>query len=202
MGNLRERGKSAGSPHQWFRLSVRVNAVGLTTESHTVALRTGPASLFALSLPNRAPDEPLSSRPGKNQRVGMPLFGRRSCQELSYQPDYNVNESAWRRFLPVRDRQSAQIIVDRDTNRSRVSGSWRWILTPSAQAADPGASTRKSHDGRLRLSTTAKRVNRGVGGGAAMSSGGSALARRYVRRRRRSAAAWRVRRRRRQSLFE
>src|SRR4051812_1929898 len=79
---------------------------------------------------------------------------------------YNVNESDLEAlFTPFGTVQSAQIIVDRDTNRSKGFGFVEMDSDAQAQAAIQGLNTRE-HDGRnLTVNEAKPREARSGGGG-------------------------------------
>lgn len=79
---------------------------------------------------------------------------------------YNVNESDLEAlFTPFGTVQSAQIIVDRDTNRSKGFGFVEMDTEAQAQAAIQGLNARE-HDGRnLTVNEAKPREDRGGGGG-------------------------------------
>lgn len=89
---------------------------------------------------------------------------------------YNVNESDLEAlFTPFGTVQSAQIIVDRDTNRSKGFGFVEMDTDAQAQAAIQGLNSRE-HDGRNLTVNEAKprevRTGGGYGGGGGRSGGG------------------------------
>ena len=89
---------------------------------------------------------------------------------------YNVNESDLEAlFAPFGTVQSAQVIVDRDTNRSKGFGFVEMGSDAEAQAAIQGLDGR-DHDGRNLTVNEAKpmapRENRGGGGGFGGNRGG------------------------------
>ena len=81
---------------------------------------------------------------------------------------YNVNESDLEAlFTPFGTVQSAQVIVDRDTNRSKGFGFVEMGSDAEAQAAIQGLNGRE-HDGRnLTVNEAKPREERGGGGGGA-----------------------------------
>ena len=90
---------------------------------------------------------------------------------------YNVNESDLEAlFTPFGTVQSAQIIVDRDTNRSKGFGFVEMDSDDQAQAAIQGLNGRE-HDGRNLTVNEAKpreaRAGSGGGYGGGRSGGGS-----------------------------
>jgi RNA recognition motif-containing protein len=89
---------------------------------------------------------------------------------------YNVNESDLEAlFTPFGQVQSAQIIVDRDTNRSKGFGFVEMETDAQAQAAIQGLNARE-HDGRNLTVNEAKpreaRTGGGGGGGGGYGGGG------------------------------
>ena len=85
---------------------------------------------------------------------------------------YNVNESDLEAlFTPFGTVQSAQVIVDRDTNRSKGFGFVEMDSDAQAQAAIQGLNTR-DHDGRNLTVNEAKPREARSGGGYAGSRGG------------------------------
>jgi len=79
---------------------------------------------------------------------------------------YNIDESGREAlFAPFGTVQSAQIIVDRDTNRSKGFGFVEMDTEAQAQAAIQGLNGR-DHDGRnLTVNEAKPRENRSGGGG-------------------------------------
>jgi cold-inducible RNA-binding protein len=89
---------------------------------------------------------------------------------------YNINESDLEAlFTPFGTVQSAQIIVDRDTNRSKGFGFVEMGSDAEAQAAIQGLNARE-HDGRNLTVNEAKpreaRAGGGYGGGGGGGRGG------------------------------
>jgi RNA recognition motif-containing protein len=86
---------------------------------------------------------------------------------------YNVNESDLEAlFTPFGQVQSAQIIVDRDTNRSKGFGFVEMETDAQAQAAIQGLNARE-HDGRnLTVNEAKPREPRSGGGGGGGGYGG------------------------------
>jgi RNA recognition motif-containing protein len=86
---------------------------------------------------------------------------------------YNVNESDLEAlFAPFGTVQSAQIIVDRDTNRSKGFGFVEMDTDAQAQAAIQGLNERE-HDGRnLTVNEAKPREPRSGGGGYGGGRGG------------------------------
>ncbi len=86
---------------------------------------------------------------------------------------YNVNESDLEAlFSQFGTVQSAQIIIDRDTNRSKGFGFVEMGSDAEAQAAIQGLNAR-DHDGRnLTVNEAKPREDRGGGGGGGYGGGG------------------------------
>ena len=85
---------------------------------------------------------------------------------------YNVNESDLEAlFTPFGTVQSAQIIVDRDTNRSKGFGFVEMDTDAQAQAAIQGLHE-KEHDGRRLTVNEAKPREPQSGGGGGYGGGG------------------------------
>ena len=85
---------------------------------------------------------------------------------------YNVNESDLEAlFTPFGTVQSAQIIVDRETNRSKGFGFVEMDTDAQAQAAIQGLNAR-DHDGRNLTVNEAKPREARTGGGGGYSGGG------------------------------
>ena len=86
---------------------------------------------------------------------------------------YRVNESDLEAlFSPFGTVQSAQVIVDRDTNRSKGFGFVEMGSDAEAQAAIQGLNGR-DHDGRnLKVDEAKPREDRGGGGGRGGYGGG------------------------------
>jgi len=86
---------------------------------------------------------------------------------------YNVNETDLEAlFAPFGTVQSAQIIVDRDTNRSKGFGFVEMDTDAQAQAAIEGLNARE-HDGRnLTVNEAKPREARPGGGGGGYGGGG------------------------------
>jgi RNA recognition motif-containing protein len=85
---------------------------------------------------------------------------------------YNVNESDLEAlFTPFGTVQSAQVIVDRDTNRSKGFGFVEMDTDAQAQAAIQGLNSRE-HDGRnLTVNEAKPREARSGGGGGGYGGG-------------------------------
>jgi RNA recognition motif-containing protein len=85
---------------------------------------------------------------------------------------YNVNESDLEAlFTPFGTVQSAQVIVDRDTNRSKGFGFVEMETDAEAQAAIQGLNSRE-HDGRnLTVNEAKPREARSGGGGGGYGGG-------------------------------
>ena len=90
---------------------------------------------------------------------------------------YNVNESDLEAlFAPFGTVQSAQVIVDRDTNRSKGFGFVEMDTDAQAQAAIQGLNDHE-HDGRqLTVNEAKPREERGGGGGRGGYGGGGSRA--------------------------
>jgi RNA recognition motif-containing protein len=86
---------------------------------------------------------------------------------------YNVNDTDLEAlFAPFGTVQSAQIIVDRDTNRSKGFGFVEMETDAQAQAAIQGLNSRE-HDGRnLTVNEAKPRESRPSGGGGYGGGGG------------------------------
>ena len=86
---------------------------------------------------------------------------------------YNVNESDLEAlFTPFGTVQSAQVIVDRDTNRSKGFGFVEMDTDAQAQAAIQGLNDHE-HDGRrLTVNEAKPREERGGGGRGGYGGGG------------------------------
>jgi cold-inducible RNA-binding protein len=85
---------------------------------------------------------------------------------------YNVNESDLEAlFTPFGTVQSAQVIVDRDTNRSKGFGFVEMGSDAEAQAAIEGLNSRQ-HDGRNLTVNEAKPREARAGGGGYGGAGG------------------------------
>ncbi len=86
---------------------------------------------------------------------------------------YNVNESDLEAlFAPFGTVQSAQVIIDRDTNRSKGFGFVEMDTDAQAQAAIQGLNERE-HDGRnLTVNEAKPREARPSGGGYGGGGGG------------------------------
>jgi RNA recognition motif-containing protein len=101
-------------------------------------------------------------------RVVMPLFGSWTLGKKLYVGNltYGVNESDLEAlFSQFGTVQSAQIIVDRDTNRSKGFGFVEMDTDAQAQAAIQGLNE-KEHDGRrLTVNEAKPREPRSGGGG-------------------------------------
>ena len=91
---------------------------------------------------------------------------------------YNVNESDLEAlFTPFGTVQSAQVIVDRDTNRSKGFGFVEMDTDAQAQAAIQGLNDHE-HDGRrLTVNEAKPREERGGGGGRGGYGGGGGRSR-------------------------
>src|SRR3954447_5809252 len=88
---------------------------------------------------------------------------------------YNVNESDLEAlFTPFGTVQSAQIIVDRETNRSKGFGFVEMDTDAQAQAAIQGLNAR-DHDGRNLTVNEAKPREARTGGGGGYAGGGGRI---------------------------
>src|SRR5947199_6880232 len=105
----------------------------------------------------------------------MIRFGRSAVGKKLYVGNltYNVNESDLEAlFTPFGSVQSAQIIVDRDTNRSKGFGFVEMGSDAEAQAAIQSLNGQE-HDGRnLTVNEAKPREDRGGGGGGRGGYGG------------------------------
>src|ERR1700728_938515 len=103
--------------------------------------------------------------PSRSSAVGKKLY----VGNLTY----NVNETDLEAlFTPFGQVQSAQIIVDRDTNRSKGFGFVEMETDAQAQAAIQGLNARE-HDGRnLTVNEAKPREPRSGGGGGGGGYGG------------------------------
>jgi RNA recognition motif-containing protein len=108
-------------------------------------------------------------------RVVLPSFRSSILSKKLYVGNltYNVNESDLEAlFTPFGTVQSAQIIVDRDTNRSKGFGFVEMDTDAQAQAAIQGLNERE-HDGRnLTVNEAKPREARTGGGGPGGGRGG------------------------------
>ena len=152
-----------------------LDAVGLTTEWHgsLLPVRSLPPS-FAFPTPWAHPEPPFcSTRKGND---GSYVFSLRSLilSKKLYVGNltYNVNESDLEAlFAPYGTVQSAQVIVDRDTNRSKGFGFVEMETDAEAQAAIQGLNNR-DHDGRNLTVNEAKPREARSGGGGGYGGGG------------------------------
>ena len=86
---------------------------------------------------------------------------------------YNVNESDLEAlFAPFGTVQSAQVIVDRDTNRSKGFGFVEMGSDAEAQAAIQGLHDQEHNGRRLTVNEAKPREPRGGGGGYGGGGGG------------------------------
>ena len=108
-------------------------------------------------------------------RVVMPQFRESLLAKKLYVGNltYNVSESDLEAlFAPFGTVQSAQIIIDRDTNRSKGFGFVEMDTDAQAQAAIQGLNAR-DHDGRnLTVNEAKPREARPSGGGYGGGGGG------------------------------
>jgi len=119
--------------------------------------------------------DPFLLDPESVLRVGMIWIGRSAVGKKLYVGNltYNVNESDLEAlFTPFGTVQSAQIIVDRDTNRSKGFGFVEMGSDAEAQAAIQGLDGH-DHGGRnLTVNEAKPREDRGGGGGGRGGYGG------------------------------
>ena len=142
-------------------------------------LGSGPCSPPSPFPPDGLALSPLSPRPGKHPAGRLPSRSRSSILSKKLYVGnltYNVNESDLEAlFTPFGTVQSAQVIVDRDTNRSKGFGFVEMDTDAEAQAAIQGLNGRE-HDGRNLTVNEAKpreaRTGGGGGGGGGGRSGG------------------------------
>jgi RNA recognition motif-containing protein len=118
---------------------------------------------------------PFSGDPERSLRVAKSLFGSLILGKKLYVGNlsYNVNDSDLEAlFSQFGTVQSAQIIVDRDTNRSKGFGFVEMNTDAEAQAAIDALHD-KEHDGRRMTVNEAKpREPRSGGGGYGGGRGG------------------------------
>jgi RNA recognition motif-containing protein len=121
------------------------------------------------------PSAPFLLDPERILRVVIPWARSSAVGKKLYVGNltYNVNESDLEAlFTPFGTVQSAQIIVDRDTNRSKGFGFVEMSSDAEAQAAIQGLDGR-DHGGRnLTVNEAKPRVDRGGGGGGRRGGGG------------------------------
>src|SRR6478609_946933 len=125
-------------------------------------------------LPATGPPGPFPLDPESILRVVMPSFGSLTLGKKLYVGNltYNVNESNLEAlFSEFGTVQSAQIIVDRDTNRSKGFGFVEMDTDAQAQAAIQGLDGR-DHDGRNLTVNEAKPREPRSGGGGGYGGGG------------------------------
>jgi RNA recognition motif-containing protein len=149
--------------------------VGLTTERHARLLPIR-SLLPSLAVPARwaHPEPPFLLDPESPMRVGV-LPSERILSKKLYVGNltYNVNEADLEAlFAPFGSVQSAQVIVDRDTNRSKGFGFVEMSSDAEAQDAIQALNGR-DHDGRnLTVNEAKPREARTGGGGGGGGYGG------------------------------
>ena len=133
-----------------------------------------PAAVTRLHLRLGSHRAPFLSTRKANRGSFLPLFGSLILAKKLYVGNltYNVNESDLEAlFSQFGTVQSAQIIVDRDTNRSKGFGFVEMDTDAEAQAAIQGLHD-KEHDGRRFTVNEAKpREPRSGGGGGGYGGG-------------------------------
>jgi cold-inducible RNA-binding protein len=157
---------------------VIIYSVGLTTEWHCwfFPIRSLLPSL-AFPAATSFNGSPFLLDPESVLRVAGLSKGRSIVGKKLYVGNltYNVNESDLEAlFTPFGTVQSAQVIIDRETNRSKGFGFVEMGSDAEAQAAIQGLNGR-DHDGRnLTVNEAKPREDRGGGGyGGGRSGGGS-----------------------------
>jgi cold-inducible RNA-binding protein len=134
-----------------------------------------PASRTRLSRLNGFQRKLLSPRPGKHNAGRRSSFRSLIVSKKLYVGNltYNVNESDLEAlFTPFGTVQSAQVIVDRETNRSKGFGFVEMDTDAQAQAAIQGLNGNE-HDGRnLTVNEAKPRESRPSGGGYGGGGGG------------------------------
>jgi cold-inducible RNA-binding protein len=148
-----------GLPTEWKRWILPIRSMLLPRLIHPMGSNASPSLLDPESIPRVVNLSFRSSIVGKKLYVG----------NLTY----NVNESDLEAlFTPFGTVQSAQVIVDRDTNRSKGFGFVEMGSDAEAQAAIQGLNGR-DHDGRnLTVNEAKPREERGGGGGRGGYGGG------------------------------
>jgi RNA recognition motif-containing protein len=118
---------------------------------------------------------PFSAAPESEKRAAIPTHRRITlgkklyCGNLSYNVSSSDLEQLFAQFGSV---ESAEVITDRDTGRSKGFGFVEMSNDSEAQAAIAGLNE-KEHDGRALTVNEAKpRENRGGGGGRGGYGGG------------------------------
>jgi cold-inducible RNA-binding protein len=149
------------------RFLLKSAAVGLTTERASSALRTGFRFSPSPFLPNGQSCSPFLFDPESNLWVVMPsrrpAVGKKLyVGNLTYKVSATDLEQLFSQFGSV---QSAQVIQDRETGRSKGFGFVEMGSDAEAQAAIEGLHDRE-HDGRrLTVNEAKPREDRGGGGG-------------------------------------
>ena len=163
---------SVGLTTEWHRWLFPIRSLLLPRLIHPMGFNGSPFLLDPESVPRVVSLSFRSSIVGKKLYVG----------NLTY----NVNESDLEAlFTPFGTVQSAQVIVDRDTNRSKGFGFVEMDTDAQAQAAIQGLNDHE-HDGRrLTVNEAKPREERGGGGGRGGYGGGGGRSgrRRWLRRR-------------------
>jgi RNA recognition motif-containing protein len=125
---------------------------------------------------DRAVSQPLSLRPGKTIWVGLDSPRRLAVGKKLYVGNltYGVSDSTLEQlFSQFGTVQSAQVIQDRATGRSKGFGFVEMDTEAQAQAAIEGLHDQE-HDGRrLTVNEAKPREDRGGGGGYGGGGGGS-----------------------------
>ena len=150
---------SVGLTTEWHRWLFPIRSLLLPRLIHPMGFNGSPFLLDPESVPRVVSLSFRSSIVGKKLYVG----------NLTY----NVNESDLEAlFTPFGTVQSAQVIVDRDTNRSKGFGFVEMGSDAEAQAAIQGLDDHE-HDGRrLTVNEAKPREERGGGGGRGGYGGG------------------------------
>jgi cold-inducible RNA-binding protein len=150
---------SVGLTSEWNRWVFPIRSMLLPCLIHPMGFKRCPFLLDPESIPRVVTLSFRSSIVGKKLYVG----------NLTY----NVNESDLEAlFMPFGTVQSAQVIVDRDTNRSKGFGFVEMGSDAEAQAAISALNDHE-HDGRrLTVNEAKPREERGGGGGRGGYGGG------------------------------
>ena len=150
---------SVGLTNEWHRWLFPIRSLLLPRLIHPMGFSGSPCLLDPESVPRVVSLSFGSSIVGKKLYVG----------NLTY----NVNESDLEAlFTPFGTVQSAQVIVDRDTNRSKGFGFVEMDTDAQAQAAIQGLNDHE-HDGRrLTVNEAKPREERGGGGRGGYGGGG------------------------------
>ena len=151
---------SVGLTTEWNRWVFPIRSMLLPRPIHQMGFNGSPFLLDPESIPRVVSLSIRSSIVGKKLYVG----------NLTY----NVNESDLEAlFSPFGSVQSAQVIVDRDTNRSKGFAFVEMGSDAEAQAAIQGLNDQE-HDGRrLTVNEAKPREERGGGGGRGGYGGGA-----------------------------